>query len=188
MLSTAEQAETIEEQTQTIITAEYQGIKTVMDMYLCESHYGGGNYGRGDYEPVFLSMWGSEIQCRGIFAALVQSCTVTVGHKTISRSWSNKLRYRSKKIGYGKYHAITWEETLSEKAVVFFRPEEENSAWEKFFKKRLIPVANEWIPDLVQILIEKEMVTVLTGLNAYGYILDTNDDSVCDLIVENIHK
>jgi len=183
MLSTAEQIEITEEQTKTIIAVEYQGIKTVMDMYLCAPSCGGGNY-----EPVFLSMWGSEIQCRGIFAALAQFCTVTVGDKTISRSWSNKLRYRSKKIGYGKYHAITWEESLSEKAVVFFRSEEENSTWEKFFKKRLIPVANEWIPDIVRILIEQELVTVLAGLNAYGYILDINDDKVCDLIVENIHK
>jgi len=161
-----------------IVTAKYNGVEALCDMCLYEKLHA------ATCRLVVMSLYGSESQCRAIFAALTQWQHVEIADARV-RSGGN-MRYKSAKVGYGKYHAVIWCDSPVEKAVICFDGEDENDAWGKFFDNRKVPLIKEWLPKLASALVEAEYVTVLDGIGASGYLVDTSDDKICDLIVEKI--
>lgn len=166
-----------EEQEPAVMTARFSGVEALCDICLYEKAYG------DTYTLVLMSLYGSESQCRAIFAALTQWKYIEINGVSV-RSGGN-MRYKSTRVGYGKYHAVVWCDNPISKTVLCFGGDD-IAAWDSFLQKRLIPYVKEWIPKIVDCLLDTEAATVLEGFGADGYIVNTSDEAICNLIVERI--
>jgi hypothetical protein len=166
----------------------YGGITAITDVALWkESPYSSDS----DCTFVFMNMYGSESQLRGIFSAIASHNVVTIKNDDseifLSRNWQSFLRYKSWKIGYGKYQALIWDETLLSECIVSANGKD-MEAWETFLKKRRVPFLREWIPNIVSVLEKEELIKELHGVGRLrGWHWMASDNEVCDLIVKEIY-
>lgn len=167
----------------------HEGITAITDVALWEeSPYSSGS----DCTFAFMNIYGSESQLRGIFSAIAGHNTVTVRKKeseiSLSRNWQGFMRYKSWKIGYGKYQALMWDETMMSECIVSANGND-LEAWEMFLKKRRVPFLREWLPDIVRLLAKEELIRELKGTGELiGWRWMASDNEVCDLIVKEIYK
>ena len=159
----------------------FQGIKATGDMALFNKQ-----------QPIILSLYGSESQLRGIFSSLATNNEITLQTDTafynLTRGWEGHLRFKSFRIGYGKYHALIWNEQLISETIMVMEKGEEQKAWENFLKSRKVPIKREWIPEIIAILKREDLIETLVGVNLKGWHWTAQDNAVCDLIVEEIYK
>lgn len=160
---------------------EYEGITAITDI-VSTTHY---------REMVLISAYGSESQLRGIFSALATSRTIKYYSQdeeslAITRG-EGLLRYKSFKFGYGKYHAVMWDEILIKDCIIPFQGETTLQAWERFLQFRKIPYIAEWIPRIEKLCLKEGIITKLEG-SLKGYYWTGSDDEVCDLIVKDLYK
>lgn len=139
---------------------------------------------------ILLSLDGSENQVRGLFSALATNNQIEMTngeeHFHLTRGWQGHLRFNKWRIGYGKYHALIWNEELASQCIIIHdKPEE---AWERFLKKKRVPFLKEWIPHLIRLLENQGLAEILDGVNMKGWHWTASDDQVCDLLVQKIHK
>lgn len=171
---------------QGLFNLSFRGIKVMGDMALWKKPIYSLNA-----MVVLLSLYGSESQLRAIFSALVTNNELVIetgeGGMDLIKGWEGHLRFKSWKMGYGKYHALIWNEELVTKSVTVIETSEVE-AWEAFIKKRKVPILREWIPDLISILEREELLTELDGVNLKGWLWNASDDTVCDKIVEEIYR
>lgn len=163
--------------------AAFRGIKAIGDMALWRSpHNDCGTI-------VLLSLYGSESQLRGIFSALATNNEITLSDSTeLMKGWDGHLRFRSSRIGYGKYHALVWNEDLLSDCIAVIDPAKEIDAWEAFLQKKKVPFLREWTARLVAALMREGLVEELSGVNLKGWLWTASDNEVCDLIVEEIYR
>jgi hypothetical protein len=171
---------------QGLFQVAFRGIKATGDMALWRQP-------NSDYATVvLLSMYGSESQLRGIFSTLATNNEVVVGddddRQVLGKGWEGHLRFKAWKMGYGKYHALVWNEDLASECITVVGQTSEVEAWESFLRKKKVPFLTEWIPRIVSILVRDGLVEVLHGMNLKGWLWTTSDDTVCDRIVEEIYK
>ena len=170
---------------QGLFQISFRGIKVIGDMALWKKPVYNLNA-----MVVLLSLYGSESQLRAIFSALVTNNDVYVetdDRMALMKGWEGHLRFKSWKMGYGKYHALIWNEELVSKCVTVIGTNE-TEAWADFIKKRKVPILPEWIPSLISILEREELVTELEGMNLKGWLWNASDEIVCDKIVEEIYR
>lgn len=163
----------------------FRGIKVMGDMALWKKPVYNLNA-----MIVLLSLYASESQLRAIFSALVTNNDVVIDadeSMALMKGWEGHLRFKSWKMGYGKYHALIWNEELVSKCVTVTGTSEVE-AWETFIKKRKVPILQEWIPSLISILEREELVTELDGMNLKGWLWTASDETVCDRIVDEIYR
>jgi hypothetical protein len=165
-------------------TVEYFGVKAVSDLFL----YRTGNYSCDHL--ILISFYGSESQTRGIFSALAQGYKISIDGKDVDRGggYGSPLKYKSVKMGYGKSHACVWDEKTMKDCIIVFDGEDETSAWERLLKTKRIPYIPEWIPHIVRELKKEEKILELSGYGTRGYLWQTDDDSVCDIITQRIFQ
>ena len=165
----------------------FRGIKAVGDMALWKKPHDDSSA-----TVVLLSLYGSESQLRGIFSALATNNEVTLtegdGYTDLVKGWDGHLRFKGWRIGYGKYHALVWNEDLISDCMMVFDPVKEIEAWEVFLQKKKISFLREWTFSLVSFLLRDELVEELEGINLKGWFWKTADDTVCDRIVDEIFR
>ncbi len=166
-------------------TISFEGISAISDIALWK-------HDRGDNTFVMLNLYGSESQLRGIFSAIVGSDVITVKDDTLSveirRSYcQSSVKYKSWKMGYGKYQAVIRDDNILTECIVAVG--DVVNAWDNFLKKRRIPYLKEWIPDIMRLLQRDGLVTKLEGLGTLSnsWHWNASDDEVCDLIVKEIY-
>lgn len=163
--------------------AAFKGIKAIGDMTLWRKSQ------QGSATVVLLSLYGSESQLRGIFSALATNNEIALNNSIeIQKGWDGHLRFKGWRIGYGKYHALVWNEDLVSDCIMVFDPAKEIEAWETFLQKKKIPFIREWTFSLVSILLRDNLVEELEGINLKGWLWTTQDDTVCDRIVEEVYR
>lgn len=171
---------------QGMFNVSFKGIKAIGDMALWRKS------DKGDAISVLLSLYGSEGQLRGIFSALATNNEITLAERDsrldLIRGWTGHLRFKSWRIGYGKYHALVWNEDLVSDCIAVVDPAKEVDAWEAFLQKKKVPFIREWTARLVAKLVRDGLVEELEGLNLKGWLWTASDDKVCDLIVEEIYR
>jgi len=171
---------------QGLFQVAFRGIKATSDMALWRQP-------NSDYAPiVLLSLYGSESVLRGIFSALATNNSVVVGdddsRQELGKGWEGHLRFKGWKMGYGKYHALVWNEDFVSDSIMVVEQSSELDAWEAFLKKKKVPFLREWIPRLVSILERDGLVEELGGMGIKGWLWTTSDDTVCERIVEEIYR
>jgi hypothetical protein len=167
-----------------LIEVRYEGITAVSDAAIYEPP----TYGE-DSTFILLNMYGSESQLRGIFSAIVGGEEITINRAKVSRNYYNStMKFKSWKIGYGKYQAIIRDEKFLSECIL--STGDALSAWDNFLKKRRIPYLREWIPPISMHLEREGFVEKLTALGLFSsaWYWKTSDDEVCDLIVREIYK
>ncbi len=178
--------ETVLEKTQkqdTLYKIAFRGITAVGDMALWKKPL----YSNAS-TALLLSLYGSENQLRGIFSSLATGYQLKLNGESLTRSWDGNLKFKKSKIGYGKCHALIWNEKIIPECVITFASGEDIAAWEKFLKRRKIPLLKKWLPKLTGILKKQGLVEELSGINLKGWHLTTSDDQVCDYIVKEIYR
>ena len=171
---------------QGLFQVAFRGIKATGDMALWR-------HPNSDYAPiVLLSIYGSESQVRGIFSAFATNLEVVVGNddnrQDLGKGWEGHLKFKGWKMGYGKYHALIWNEDFVSECITVVGQSSEGDAWEAFLKKKKVPFLREWIPRLVSILEREGLVEILDGMNLKGWLWTASDDTVCDRVVEEIYR
>jgi hypothetical protein len=155
---------------------EKDGVKCAVDMYLVEGE-----------TLLAISLWGSESQTRAVFAMLAQNQRLSLNDFWVYRTWSHALRFKSRKVGYGKVHAVIWDEKSVPDSVIWFDETELIPAWEMYIKRLTVPYDKDWIPAIARLLEEKQLAIKLTGFGgADGWKITANAEEICDIIVENI--
>jgi hypothetical protein len=171
---------------QGMFEVSFKGIKAIGDMALWKKS------DKGNVISVLLSLYGSEGQLRGIFSALATRGEITLieGDNSLElvKGWDGHLRFKSWRIGYGKYHALVWNEDLISDCIMVCDPAKEVEAWEAFLQKKKVPFIREWTTRLVAKLVRDGLVEGLHGINLKGWLWTASDDKVCDLIVEEIYR
>lgn len=161
-----------------IFTVRYGGIKARGDILIYS------NLGK----LILLSCYGSESHVKGIFANLGQNNEIEIitENKTfeVGRHWE-AIRIKLFRIGYGKYHGVIYNPRL-EDMLIIFPGETLQDAYNRFFNKRKVPILNEWIPDLHQLLIEKKFLIPYKTIGVQAYELYWGDEKICDFIVNNL--
>ena len=169
---------------QGLFQVSFRGIKATGDTALWRQP-------NSDYAPiVLLSLYGSESVIRGIFSAFATNNEVVVGNndrQVLGKGWEGHLRFKGWKMGYGKYHALIWNEDFVSECITAVGQASEVEAWETFFRKKKVPILKPWIPRLIPILIRDGLVEELEGINIKGWLWTASDDTVCDRIVEEIY-
>jgi hypothetical protein len=136
-----------------------------------------------------LSIYGAPQQVKAVASALLGFKSLETSEKDgtetrLSRSYLN-YRFRSFSLGYGKCHGLIWEE--SDSWVFWTETEDRLRVFEQALSKRKIPYETAWLPQLEEILIDKELLQNLSGWGGGGYDLSSlDDDKACDLIVKRI--
>ncbi len=155
---------------------EKDGVKCAIDMYLVEAE-----------TLLAISLWGSESQTRAIFAMLAQNQRLCLNNFWVYRNWGHALRFKSRKVGYGKVHAVIWDEKSVPDSVIWFDETEHLPAWERYIKRLTVPYDRDWIPQIARQLEEKQLAIKLTGFGgADGCKITANAEEICDIIVESI--
>jgi hypothetical protein len=161
----------------------FRGIKAIGDMALWRQPH------NDCATNVLLSLYGSESQLRGIFSALATNNEITVGNSLdLLKGRDGHLRFKSWRIGYGKYHALVWNEDLVTDCIAVVDPAGEIDAWEAFLQKKKVPFIREWTARLVAIMVRDGLVEELGGINLKGWLWTASDDTACDRIVEEIYR
>jgi len=136
-----------------------------------------------------MSIYGAPQQVKAVASALLGFKNLEVTEKDgtatrLSRSYLN-YRFRSFSLGYGKCHGLIWEEGSS--WVFWTETEDRLRVVEQALSKRKIPYETSWLPQLEEILIDKELLQSLSGWGGGGYDLSSlDDDKACDLIVKRV--
>jgi len=136
-----------------------------------------------------LSIYGAPQQVKAVASALLGFKTLETTEKDgtatrLSRSYLN-YRFRSFSLGYGKCHGLIWEE--SDSWVFWTETEDRLRVFEQALSKRKIPYEKNWLPQLEEILFDKDLLQKLSGWGGGGYDLSSlDDDKACDLIVKRI--
>lgn len=167
-----------------LIEVRFQGITAISDAVIYEPpHYGEDN------TFILMNIYGSESQVRGIFSAIVSGEEITVNGSKVSRNYYNStMKFKSWKIGYGKYQALIRNENLLSECIL--STGDTLNAWDSFLKKRRIPYLREWIPSIRMYLEQEGLAERLTALGLFSraWRWKASDDEVCDLIVRDIYK
>jgi hypothetical protein len=143
----------------------------------------------------FLSVYGSPQQVKGIFSSLATGRDVQLlqGKDTLvdvlKRDYSDTLRFKGGKIGYGKQYGIIWSESIGEDVVFWMSKSDRLNVLSHTLNKRKIPYVKDWLPKMETVL---QNEGYLTGIKGYGgcggYICEWDDDAICDLLVELFMK
>lgn len=175
-----------------LANVSYGGITAITDTFLLKN--------QTEFKDIFLmlNVYGSLIQLKGIFAALVTFDKILIDTSPFTKTASpfnkqvrkrhNKetfLRFKSFKVGYGKYQAFIYDEYFLSECVIAKKDNQIN-AWETFLNKKKIPYLTQWLPKIIDLLTEKNLIRQLHGIGQFiGWHWLTSDDEVCDLIVSN---
>lgn len=166
----------------TLYKLSFRGITAMGDMALWQKPL------YNDHATVvLLSLYGSENQLRGIFSALASNYEINLSSEILTRGWDGNIRFKDWRTGYGKYHALIWNEKLISECIIAFKPGKEE-VWESFLQRKRIPILKEWIPQIAGILEKEGLVETLEGINLRGWHFKASDDEVCDWIVKKIYK
>lgn len=167
-----------------LIEVRFQGISAISDAAIYEPP----RYGE-DNTFILMNIYGSESQVRGIFSAIASGEEITVnGAKVIRNYYNSTIKFRSWRIGYGKYQALIRDENLLSECIL--STGDALNAWDNFLKKRRIPYLREWMPSIRMRLEREGLVERLSafGLFSRAWRWKASDDEVCDLIVRDIYK
>lgn len=144
-----------------------------------------------DYNKlVLLSFYGSMSQVKAIFSAVTQNYSIRFDNPIIYIRRSHKeIKFKTWKIGHGKYHAIIYDNEYQKNTILIFDEDQEAKikAWKQFLSRTKIPILDEWIPKLISKLYREGHISTLQGHGASGYSWSIDDNNVCDLIVEEIY-
>jgi len=167
-----------------LIEVKYEGITAISDAVIYEPP----SYGE-DNTFILLNIYGSESQVRGIFSAIVSGEEIMLNGAKVSRNYYNStIKFKSWKIGYGKYQALIRDESFLSECII--STGDTLSAWDNFLKKRRIPYLKEWIPSIRMHLEQEGLIEKLKALGLFcrAWHWKASDNEVCDLIVRDIYK
>lgn len=167
----------VEETQETKIESiQYSGTTCPCDIALYDKHY----------SIVLLSFYGSMSQIKAIFSALLINNTIFVYPHHIKKS-TRGCKLKTTKIGHGKYHAIIYDAEYKKDTILMLNEDQELETWIEFLKKTKIPIIDEWIPKLINLLKEEELIYPLNGHGMKGYKWEAEDNTACDIIIEKIY-
>ncbi len=167
-----------------LVQVIYRGVTGICDMSL----WAGNSNDDKSANITLISLYGSESQVKAISAAAATGDEIIIKKDKervrLYKTYQNHIRIKTWRFGYGKYHALIWDEELITDCIIYNQPEKELEAWRRFLKTRRIPLLAEWITRIVSILANNGLITELKGHGINGWRWRASDDEVCDLIVK----